>query len=394
MADSTAFLSEFWEEKYLRQYIPGGGSKIKFVTGRPGSGKTWFLDHFAGAAEKDRYITISFSANDIWLNDFREFFLEILRHCSMEKILSGCADQIIREMGYDPDAVPEGQTFMDMLSEQGAGDPMTRREIRDQLRRMFLANPLMDNNFALACSLLTGGILGYPVLESADRNLVLSWLSGDRTLKLSLIRTLGLTDKITRYNSRHMLRSLAETVHAAGFPGMLITVDDLEILQDKRGNETIRYTKLRREDTYESIRQMIDDIDSMRYIMFVYGFDRALIDNENAGLKSYQALWMRIQNEIVSERFNRFVDIADMDRLAIQVMEPEDVVNMARDMIRNLTEQGKLLNGSLLSAETSGQEGDASGGSFNITRAEEILNKARVSGIGLQALLLEEVCHD
>lgn len=49
--------------------------------------------------------------------------------------------------------------------------------------------------------------------------------------------------------------------------------------------------------------------------MFVYAFDRGLMDDENAGLKSYQALWMRIQNEIVGERFNRFTDMVDLDRL-------------------------------------------------------------------------------
>ncbi len=38
-----SFLADFWQEKYLREYIRNGGSKIKFVTGRQGSGKTHFL---------------------------------------------------------------------------------------------------------------------------------------------------------------------------------------------------------------------------------------------------------------------------------------------------------------------------------------------------------------
>ena len=31
-------LTDFLSEQYLKTYIPQGGSKIKFVTGRPGSG--------------------------------------------------------------------------------------------------------------------------------------------------------------------------------------------------------------------------------------------------------------------------------------------------------------------------------------------------------------------
>ena len=91
---------------------------------------------------------------------------------------------------------------------------------------------------------------------------------------------------------------------------------------------------MKREDTYESIRQLIDDIDSMKNIMFVYAFDRELIDNENAGLKSYQALWMRIQNEIVGERFNRFTDMVDLDRLAAQEYSPEVIIAISESLAR------------------------------------------------------------
>lgn len=46
-------------------------------------------------------------------------------------------------------------------------------------------------------------------------------------------------------------------------------------------------------------------------------------------LKSYQALWMRIQNEIEGARFNRFADIVDLDRLIDEVYTPEIMVEMS-----------------------------------------------------------------
>ena len=108
----------------------------------------------------------------------------------------------------------------------------------------------------------------------------------------------------------------------------------MEILISRSSLEAVHYTKMKREDTYESIRQLIDDIDSMKNIMFVYAFDRELIDNENAGLKSYQALWMRIQNEIVGERFNRFTDMVDLDRLAAQEYSPEVIIAISESLAR------------------------------------------------------------
>ena len=329
------FLTEFYREKYFREYIRDGGSKIKFITGRPGSGKTCLLERLLEIAREEKYMTASFSAKEICMHDFREIYIEILRQCDLMDCLRAVSRRVVREMGYDPEEIAEGQKFIDYLSQNGMGDALTRREIRMQLKEIFLDNPMLDNNFALACSLLTGSILGYPVLEEQNKNILLAWLSGDRTIKLAQLRALGFYPaRITKYNARHMLRSLAEVIRMGGYSGLFAAVDDLEILVSRSSLEAVHYTKMKREDTYESIRQLIDDIDTMKNIMFVYAFDRELLDNENAGLKSYQALWMRIQNEIVGERLNRFGDMVDLDRLAAQEYTAETVVEISRSLAK------------------------------------------------------------
>lgn len=327
----VSFLTDFWQEKYLQEYIKNGGSKIKFVTGRQGSGKTHFLGLMTAAAKKENYKTAQFSAKEIWLHDFKEIYVEILRQCDIMGCLEAVSHQLIEQMGFHYQDIPDEMRFIDYLSQNDSSDAITKREIRSLLRKLFLDNPLMDNNFALACSMLTGSILGYPVLEEQNKELLLAWLEGDRSIKLSQLRALDFyPNRITKYNARHMLRSLAELVHMGGYSGLFVTIDDMEILISRSSLEPVHYTKVKREDTYESIRQLIDDIDSMRNIMFVYAFDRELLDNENAGVKSYQALWMRIQNEIVGERFNRFADMVDMDRLAAQEYTPEVIVAMSK----------------------------------------------------------------
>ncbi len=328
-----SFLADFWQEKYLREYIRNGGSKIKFVTGRQGSGKTHFLKLMTAVAREEAYKTAQFSAKDIWLHDFKDIYVEILKQCDIMGCLEAVSHQLIEQMGFHFQDIPEGMRFIDYLSQNDSSDAITKREIRALLRKIFLDDPMMDNNFALACSMLTGSILGYPVLEEQNRELLLAWLEGDRSIKLSQLRALDFyPSRITKYNARHMLRSLAELVHMGGYSGLFVTVDDMEILISRSSLEAVHYTKVKREDTYESIRQLIDDIDSMRNIMFVYAFDRELLDNENAGIKSYQALWMRIQNEIVGERFNRFADMIDLDRLAAQEYTPDVIVAMSERM--------------------------------------------------------------
>lgn len=368
LTDGIGFLADFWREKYLQEYIRNGGSKIKFVTGRTGSGKTHFLRLMMAVAREEHYKTVWFSAKDIWMHDFKEIYVEIFHQCDLLSCLEAASVSLIREMGYDPQDIPAGMKFIDYLSQNGEGDAVTKREIRAQLRRFFLENPMMDNNFALACSMLTGSILGYPILEEQNQELLLSWLEGDRSIKLSQLRALDFyPSRITKYNARHMLRSLAEVVRMGGFSGLFIAIDNMEILTSRSSLEAVHYTKMKREDTYESIRQLIDDIDSMKNIMFVYAFDRELIDNENAGLKSYQALWMRIQNEIVGERFNRFTDMVDLDRLAAQEYSPEVIVAISKslaDLQLNRT------------AEPLTEE-----------QAQEIVSQARTGAVGIPRLI-------
>ena len=368
LTDGIGFLADFWREKYLQEYIRNGGSKIKFVTGRTGSGKTHFLRLMMAVAREEHYKTVWFSAKDIWMHDFKEIYVEIFHQCDLLSCLEAASGSLIREMGYDPQDIPAGMKFIDYLSQNGEGDAVTKREIRAQLRRFFLENPMMDNNFALACSMLTGSILGYPILEEQNQELLFSWLEGDRSIKLSQLRALDFyPSRITKYNARHMLRSLAEVVRMGGFSGLFIAIDNMEILTSRSSLEAVHYTKMKREDTYESIRQLIDDIDSMKNIMFVYAFDRELIDNENAGLKSYQALWMRIQNEIVGERFNRFTDMVDLDRLAAQEYSPEVIVAISKslaDLRLNRT------------AEPLTEE-----------QAQEIVSQARTGAVGIPRLI-------
>lgn len=372
------FLTDFWQEKYLQEYIRDGGSKIKFVTGRKESGKTYFLNTMVGIAQQEKYKTVQFSARDVWMHDFREIYIEVFRQCDIMDCLQAVSRHLIREMGFDEKEIPEGMRFIDYLSQNGMGDALTKREIRAQLRQIFLDNPMLDNNFALACSMLTGSVLGYPVLEEQNKTMLLAWLEGDRTIKLSQLRALGFyPSRITKYNARHMLRSLAEVIHMGGYSGLFIAIDDLEILISRSSLEPIHYTKMKREDTYESIRQLIDDIDSMKHILFIYAFDRSLIDDENAGLKSYQALWMRIQNEIVGERFNCFSDMIDMDRLAAQEYTPDVIVSISENFIN----QQKSMLAKPLNLET----------------AKEIARRASTGMLGIPGLIqmaIQEVKTD
>jgi hypothetical protein len=170
-----------------------------------------------------------------------------------------------------------------------------------------------------------------------------------------------------------MLRSLCETVRIGGYKGIYVSVDDLDILLSRTGSEHVRYTRMRRDDTYESIRQMIDEIDSFKNIMIVFGFDRILMDQDIWGFKSYQALWMRIQNEITGERFNKFNDIVNLDRLGKEIYTEEALVTMSE---RAASYGNELAGEDLWHA-------------IDRDRARALIERSALGGIGLPLMTLQ-----
>jgi len=333
LTSGISFLTDFWREKYLCEYIKHGGSKIKFITGNPGSGKSHCLEAFLTQAAGDNFAVVSLNAKTTRIDDFKEIYSAVFNSINILEYLEKCAGKIIAELGFDRAEIPEGISFTDYLAKENILDPITKREIRLQLNKMFMQNPMTDNNFALCCSLLTGGILGHPTLEPSNAELLLAWLGASKEHKLSDYKKLGLSPaRITKHNARHMLRSLVEIIKIAGYSGLVVGTDNLEALISNSGFDLIRYTKQRREDAYESIRQLIDEIDTLHNIMFVFAFDSKLVEDENAGVKSYQALWMRIQNEVAGERFNRFGDMSDLDKLAAQEYNGQVITKMSESL--------------------------------------------------------------
>ena len=131
------FILDFWKDKYLTNYISQGGSKIKFVTGRTGSGKTHFLQLLSVEAQKMEYIPITLSAKEVWVNDFKEIYTAVLKKINIISRLKLIGDEVIRQLGYDPLLIPDGMTFVDYLSSIKQLGPVTKREISSSLSICF-----------------------------------------------------------------------------------------------------------------------------------------------------------------------------------------------------------------------------------------------------------------
>ena len=207
---------------------------------------------------------------------------------------------------------------------------MARQELRSEVRRSITSNKELDHNFAQILSLKVSEKLGILTLDEELDSLSDDWLNAEKSVKVAKLRSFGLAGyKINKTNARRMLKSLGEAVHIAGYTGLFVSLDNLQNIVSTSSLEEVKYTKMKRDDAYEVIRQLIDDIDVFRYFFLILSFDRILVDHEKWGMKSYQALWLRVQNEIVSGRVNLYNDLLDLDKINPEILVPQSVMEMS-----------------------------------------------------------------
>src|SRR5439155_1323732 len=99
------------------------------------------------------------------------------------------------------------------------------------------------------------------------------------------------------------LRSLAALGRQAGFRGLLVAVDNLDALME-RDPETgrLRYTRGVRDEAYEAIRELVDDVDEAHGVLWLFAGRPAGLDDERAGIASTAV------SEIFASGQNRIVD--------------------------------------------------------------------------------------
>ena len=127
-------------------------------------------------------------------------------------------------------------------------------------------------------------------------------------------------------------------MHLAGYSGVIITIDKLEdiiayLYDGKRKRQ--KYGKAARIDFYESMRQLIDAIDELEGFFFAFAGRKELLTDPR-GIKSYEALWIRLSDEVhLPDTFNPYSDLVDLDHM-LAVLSDDEKTKLANQLIKSL----------------------------------------------------------
>jgi hypothetical protein len=303
-------LFAFLRHRYLESYLKDGGSKLKLVVGSEGSGKSHLCHVLAAAARELGYLARVVSAAQLPLFSFDQIYRQIMVGVDPGDLVRKYTLSLVKSLGY---AYPGQEVkFLEWATSQGRDGRLVIRELQDHLGRDLYLDRDLDRSFATALLVLASDELGMRPLDPVARRAAIDWLQG-KPVSARQRNQLQIRKAIDRYSARLIFRSFLHFLPKAGVTGVVLVVDDFHLITQGPPVGPVRYTRGRLDELYESMRQVIDEVDALQGFLMVLSGRRALLDDEKRGVRSYEALWMRLQNEVRSAKVNRFADLLDLD---------------------------------------------------------------------------------
>ncbi|MCD6578752.1 DUF2791 family P-loop domain-containing protein [bacterium] len=332
---------DFVEEHYLKNYILSGGSKVKLLVGPEGWGKTHLLRFIQNSAEKLGYQTVFISLQDQKkpLN-----IVDLYKQCAssvdQDLLSAGLCQRVGKELGYSEDKYKGDEPILPTLIEEGLTRGEAIREIRKAVKRITRESDLSPSFNVFIYNLLASSLIGN---TNKMDEICWKWFKGEK-LEYYEKKSSHLFDKLNRINASVWLYSLIRLVQLSSSSGLVLLIDNLDAIT-QRDPETQRYrcTPNVGKDIYELFRQLVDATELLEYFFVLIAGRPEILSDERRGLKSYEALWMRLQTGLISsEHFNRFADMVDIERLIRDVGGIDKFAKDANDRLREIIEKNNL----------------------------------------------------
>ncbi len=333
---------ELWidiiKKQYLEKYIFSGGSKVKFIYGDLGAGKTHSLRAISIDAKKLGYETLYFdlSDNPVKLSNVMSFYKMLAENIHVPTIINLLSKKVVALLGYKDEDFVSYPCFLEYIKEKeglpiGSAESIIRTAISNAFRDIDIAMSFKQFIFSTVYSKLTGNYIN---------ELFIKWLKGDK-LYASEKKEINIYETLKKVNAINWLYSLIKLINLSGLPGFLIIFDNLHILRKKDEFGHFYYTPKAVNDFFELIREIIDRTEILKNFFMIFSSERRMLYDDKRGFKSYEALWMRIQSGIISnEFFNPFNDLIDMDA-HFETLEEKNFLDEITEKLEAILKQNK-----------------------------------------------------
>ncbi|MBF0203489.1 MAG: DUF2791 family P-loop domain-containing protein [Desulfamplus sp.] len=288
-------------EDDFENYIAQGGSKVRFISGDYGDGKTHFMSvihHLALA----RGFAISFVVltREVPIHKFETVYQNIVRE--LRGNFEGIGIRSLLKSWLQ-------QLAQTDINAKGANGEKARASLGRELQEL----QGMDINFANALTALVNNHFTRQASTqslvqtsgqssskdehtdrdsnidsdgNSDHELLLHWFEGGRATKKEL-KPFQIYEFLNKTNSKQLLNSLILFLRYIGHKGMILLFDEMETV--------IAQSASVRSAAYENVRLLIDNSESSSFLHIFFSIIPDVLISEK-GFKSYDALWSRVRS--------------------------------------------------------------------------------------------------
>ena len=262
--------------------VGDGGACIRFIVGRFGSGKTFFLNLMRTLATEKKFVVVQADiTNDRRLHatggQARTLYSELMRNMTTKaKPQGGALPSVLQRW------ISEVQHE---VQQAGGDDTEVEGEIYSRL------SPLQElvSGFDFA-AVLVKYLKGYQTGNEELQNAAIRWLRAEISTKTEARQCLDVRSIIDDADIYDYLKLLAQFVHLAGYAGLLVNIDEMGVLSHRLASTQARNSN------YESILRILNDClqGNVSRIGFMFAGTDTFLEDRRRGLFSYEALATRL----------------------------------------------------------------------------------------------------
>jgi len=290
------------DESYLEDFLPAGGSSVKFAVCLDPGEMREVHDAIADRVQARGLLATSVSADHVKIQLVEKLFGAIADQLPWSDLATRVLLGFAREKHWRiPDAIHPERGLVEQLDEANhLGREQISLVLQQECGRHILASRALAKDFRVAMTWLARGRLEQAVSRDIALQQITDWLGG-RVTAISNMRPYQIYTRINRTNARHLLGSLCAWVRLAGHKGLVTMLDISRLVSNTRSDDgLLNYSIAAVLDAYEVLRQFIDATDDLEgFLLVVLAPPEFLdLDARGRGLGRYQALMARVYDEV------------------------------------------------------------------------------------------------
>jgi hypothetical protein len=300
MSITTDEWVEILRREYLQGFIRQGGAAVKFCVRADGSHFEFAQSTLPAAARDEGYMYAFVDAAHTKIHQIDKVFFDIAKQIDWDSLAETYVRKYFIRHGYRIPETGGDYSIHSIALINNCEEMQFRNDTKSGIQRELFNDYDMSQEFRFAMTRLCINQFDTDGPEDYLSDSVKEWLRGELRMITSLKDAL-IFQRITKYNARHILYSLAHWIKVNDRNGLVLLLDITGCFASKNQfaqPNAMSYTTPMVLDTYEVLRQFIDGTSDMESLMMVVTAPPEFLTDERRGLNKYDALKMRIWNEV------------------------------------------------------------------------------------------------